>query len=130
MMILVLMVLLVADGMVHIIASRTRKGGNVTFAVIWMKPLLSHLTTMVENLQSTEEISIYQLHKKRNSLGLCICVMIQFVSSYMLGQLQMYVADGVQPSQLVRAGTNQTQVYINILWMDVQHIRRLEMLNI
>ena len=100
MMILVLMVLVVADGMVHITASLTRREGSVMFAVIWRKHLLSHLFTMEEDLQSMEEISIYQLLKKENSLGLCTCAMIQFASFYMLVLHQMLAADGVLQNQL------------------------------
>ena len=75
-------------------------------------------------------IFIYLHHKRESIPGLFTCVKTMFVSFNMLVQPQMLAADGVQPSQLVRAGTNPTQVYANTLWMDVQHICRLEMLNI
>ena len=99
-MVIMVMVLLEADGMVHIIVSHTRREGSVMSAVIWKKHHLLHLITMEENLQSMVETSICQLLKKENSLGLSTCAMIQFASFYMLVLPQMLVADGVLPNQL------------------------------
>ena len=128
MMILVMM-LLGGGGMVLTTASLTRREGNVMFAVIWRKHLLSHLTTMEEDLQFTEEIFIYQLHKKESTPGLSTSVMILFVSYNMLDLPLMLAADGAQQNLRVWAGTDQTLDYTNILWRVVLSICRLEMSN-
>ena len=128
-MMILVMVLLVEGGMVHIIATHTRRERNAMFAVIWRKHLLSHLTTMEEDLQFTEEIFIYQLHKKESTPGLSTSVMILFVSYNMLDLPLMLAVDGAQQNQLVWAETDQTLDYTNILWRVVLSIYRLEMFN-